>query len=219
VGTVRRLHPSRRVPIECIIIVDDLEYTATAEHRRAHTIRATPTETSLNSAQGVPADRKQASPGYGYVSDAQAVYRRGGEGADGVLRGLFAGERGLGAGVRGVPVRVSVGQATPGPHSRASVLLVEHRAEGRSYCLLRLTQLRQFLASLTGQPLHRVGSGDCRQPSYPDIRGGFVVVGPLGVPSGVLRRDDLDARWVVRERIGAGGFGQVFAWPPGWIRR
>jgi hypothetical protein len=34
-----------------------------------------------------------------------------------------------------------------------------------------------------------------------------------------LRRDDLDARWVVRERIGAGGFGQVFAWPPGWIRR
>src|SRR5689334_14328523 len=44
-----------------------------------------------------------------------------------------------------------------------------------------------------GSAVPRAECGDCRQPRHPDIRGGFVVVGALGVPPGVPRGGDLFA--------------------------
>jgi hypothetical protein len=49
-------------------------------------------------------------PPLGSSAASQALYRGGGEGADSVLGGLFAGERGLGAGVHAGGVAASIGE-------------------------------------------------------------------------------------------------------------
>jgi hypothetical protein len=88
-------------------------------------------------------------------------------------------------------------------------VLIDSRAEGLSGCLLCLTQPHQLVACLPGQPFPWAECGDRRQPSHPDIRGGFVVVGGLRATRALLTLLALAVATVLFATVGFGRLQQT----------